>query len=289
IERSSVTLSGDVAIDLINCTEAVDGLLKRAYINADKKYIKNIADTRSCYYFYSSKSRTPAVLSKEGHVFPTDIMDYDPDMLCVLAGSFLSLSFLNAMEESSAIKVILNILDRALETEPRHMLALSLRSLMLNSELAENVENEFHLAMVLSPLSAEVYYYYACYLTRENDLERAMRLISMAMALNGEFMAAKILYVVITYLTVGFKQAVSASRAIIGNDKACDVILRGIMVVLYLENDNGIMAQQCIDEIKRYKDDCLFVRQVYDFYLSRRKHKPLVLTGLKKVGESVIK
>lgn len=270
IERASVILGKDTTLNLINLTSAISTMFNKAVQPREKAYTSAVVDVTApaCQIKdnYSSYSIFQFENFKHENTLTLNIKDYETSTLCNLAGCYLALAMLGIMEYERAEEIIGIITDRVITLEPNNALAVSMRALMVSNRKGHD-ESEFHLAMVLSPLSAEVYYYYACYLVRKQELDKALRLVTMSTTLNPNFFAAKILYAVVKAVSGDWYGAIGYAEGLRGEDSSCDIIIDSLLVVLYSKTGEQIKALSCLSSVKGYRDRCAFVSCVYDFVI----------------------
>lgn len=271
IERTSIVLNEDSTLNLINFTTAISTLFSKAISPREKIYASSVVDVSSpvCQITdnYSSYSIFQFENFKHESSLTLNIKDYETSTLCNLAGCYLALAMLGIMEYERAEEIIGIITDRVIMLEPNNALAVSMRALMVCNREGHD-ESEFHLAMVLSPLSAEVYYYYACYLVRIKELDKALRLVTMSTSLNPDFFAAKILYAVVKAVRGDCKGAIDYAEGLRGEDSSCDIIINSLLVVLYSKTGEHAKSLKCLDSVKGYRDRCAFVSCVFNFVTS---------------------
>ena len=288
IERSSVILTEDSTLNLINITTAISEMFSKAMGGREKTYTSSVVDITApaCEITdnYSSYSIFQFENFKNENTQTLNIKDYETSTLCNLAGCYLALAMLGIMDYGRAEEIIDIITDRVITLEPNNALAVSMRALMLSNREGHD-ESEFHLAMVLSPLSAEVYYYYACYLVRKQQLEKALRLVTMSTTLNPEFFAAKILYAVVKAVSGDYEGAISYAEELRGGDSSCDIIINSLLVVLYSKIEEQNKALNCLDSVKSYRDRCAFVKCVYNFATESCEGKRNALKNLQSITD----
>ncbi|MFT8209921.1 MAG: winged helix-turn-helix domain-containing protein [Symbiopectobacterium sp.] len=184
--------------------------------------------------------------------------------LCRIAGSYYAVANLGLMDYERARHEMMIIVGKILACEPNNVIALSLQGLLLCAENNKEAASKFHLAMLLSPTVAEVYYYYACHLVRQGDLEKAMQMNNMCMELNDSFYSPKILRVIISYLLGDIQEAVRYGEDILNTDSLCNTIMRGLLALLYARLGELCKARALVKYIEEHKLSCEFIGYCYN-------------------------
>lgn len=203
------------------------------------------------------KKFMPQAVKLKGHS-NTSISD-----LCRIAGSYYAVANLGLMDYESVRHEMMIIVGKILASDPNNVIALSLQGLLLCAENNKEAASKFHLAMLLSPAVAEVYYYYACHLVRQGDLEKAMQMNNMCMELNDGFYSPKILRVIIHYLLGDIREAVRYGEETLNTDSPGNTIMRGLLALLYARLGELCKARALVKHIEEYKLSCEFIEYCY--------------------------
>lgn len=184
--------------------------------------------------------------------------------LCRIAGSYYAVANLGLMDYESVRHEMMIIVVKILASEPNNVIALSLQGLLLCAENNKEAASKFHLAMLLAPTVAEVYYYYACHLVRQGDLDKAMQMNNMCMDLNDAFYSPKILHVIINYLLGDIQEAVRYGEDTLNTDSPGNTIMRGLLALLYARLGELCKARALVKDIEKYKLSCAFIGYCYN-------------------------
>lgn len=194
------------------------------------------------------------------------------DTLCNLVAIWMSLAMLGIISYGDAAKIISVITNEILVSEPSNVQALEIRAFMIASNIKE-VESELHLAMILSPHSAEVYYYYASYLFRMGNLSKAMEVSGMSISLKPTFLAARLLQIVINVVEERFLQAVEIAENLKGRSESTDLIIDVFLVIILRRNGNDKQYNEKMNGLKKYREKSAVVRCVHRFMKSGMIYK----------------
>lgn len=283
VGRTSVIVSEDTTLNLINFTNAISTMFNTVFTMNDKSFMRAVVNVSAPPCKISENYNSYSIFQfenfKHESTLTLNINDYETSTLCNLAGCYLALAMLGIMDYERAEEIIEIITDRVITLEPNNALAVSMRALMVSNREGQD-ESEFHLAMVLSPLSAEVYYYYACYLVRQQQFEKALRLVTMSTTLKPEFFAARILYIVVKAVSGDCDGAIDYATELSGRDASCDIIINSILVVLYARIGKHDKSYQMLEFVKNYRDRCAFVSCVYNFVTNQNKGKNCAVKNL---------
>ena len=265
--RDSVVLSDDNSLNLVRFNNIISLLLHKishcekkefakALVSANNKLcqIKNNYNNYSFFLFESYKN-------VDSHSLLLD--NYDTVTLCHLAGCYFSLASLGLMKYEKAEEIINVITDKVLVDEPCNALAISMKTLICRDNYTKQKESDFQLAIILSPLSAEVYYYYSCCLVQNQEYDKAQIMTGVALSLNPDFFAAKILYAVILTLSGDTAAAIAYASEMKGRDSSCDIIINCLLAILFSRTEQMDKAVACILEVQHYRDSCAFVGCCY--------------------------
>lgn len=184
--------------------------------------------------------------------------------LCRIAGSYYAVANLGLMDYENASHEMMIIVGKILASEPNNVIALSLQGLLLCAENNKEAASKFHLAMLLSPTVAEVYYYYACHLVRQGDFEKAMQMNNMCMELNDGFYSPKILRVIIHYLLGDIREAVRYGEETLNTESPGNTIMRGLLALLYARLGELCKARDFVKHIEEHKLSCEFIGYCYN-------------------------
>lgn len=272
--RDSVVLSDDNSLNLVRFNNILSSLLNKISHPEPKEFAKalvsannNLSQIKKNYNNYSFFLFEPYK-----NIDPNSLLldDYDSVTLCHLAGCYFSLASLGLMKYEKAEEIINGIIDKVLAEEPCNALAISMKTLMCRDIYTSQKESDFQLAIILSPLSAEVYYYYSCYLVQNQEYEKAQIMTGVALSLNEDFFAAKILYAVIQTLAGDTTAAVDYAIKMKGHDSSCDIIINCLLAILYARKGEMEKAIACLQEVKNYRDSCTFVSCCYAAVISQQ-------------------
>lgn len=268
VNRASVVLKNDAAIDMMEigatfkkiiknilCVNTSNFQNKISQVSNKKCEISECYSNYSVFQFDEITDRNRLTLNLKG---------YEIETLCNLAGCYLALAMLGIMDYQKSEDNIYIITERITTIEPNNALAMSMRALLITHSKMRDSESEFHLAMILAPLSSEVYYYYACYLVKKGDIERAAKINTMSISLNPGFFPARVLSVVLKALSDDHKFAIDLASGLLGKNSSCDIIINSLLAVLHFRAGEKEHSLEKIDKIKSYRDKCAFVSSVYN-------------------------
>lgn len=186
------------------------------------------------------------------------------DELCRVAGSYYAIANLGLMDYESVRNEMMVIVSMILDSEPNNVVALSLQGLLLCEENIDEAESKFHLAMLLSPSVAEVYYYYACHLVRQGDFNKALQVNNMCMELNDSYYSPKILCVVIHYSLGNIQEAIKYGETVLATESPGNTIMSGLLALIYARLGELQKAKALVRDIEKYKQSCEFAWYCYN-------------------------
>ncbi|MCU5773745.1 winged helix-turn-helix domain-containing protein [Erwiniaceae bacterium BAC15a-03b] len=266
--RDSVVLSDDNSINLVRFNNIISLLLHKISHRENKEFAKALvsANNKLCQIksHYNNYSFFLFEYYKNIDSHSLLLGNYDSVTLCHLAGCYFSLASLGLMKYEKAEEIITLITDKVLVDEPCNALAISMKTLMCRDMYTRQKESDFQLAIILSPLSAEVYYYYACYLVQNQQYDKAQIMTGVALSLNADFFAAKILHAVILTLVGDTAAAIAYASGMKGCDSSCDIIINCLLAILFARTNQMDKATDCLHEVKHYRDSCAFVGCCYE-------------------------
>lgn len=184
--------------------------------------------------------------------------------LCRVAGSYYAIANLGLMDYESVRSEMMIIVAKILASEPNNVIALSLQGLLLCAENNKEAASKFHLAMLLSPSVAEVYYYYACHLVRQGDFNKALQMNNMCMELNENYYSPKILRVIIYYSLGDIQEAIKYGEAVLATESPGNTIMSGLLALIYARRGEIHKAKALARNIEKYKLSCEFVWYCYN-------------------------
>ena len=137
--------------------------------------------------------------------------------------------------------------------------------------------------MLLSPTVAEVYYYYACHLVRQGDLNKALQMNNMCMELNGNYYSSKILQVIIHYLLGDIPQAIAYGETALATESPGNTVMSGLMALIYVRLGELCKARALARNIEKHKLSCEFMSYCYNEVVG------IAQSGIKPIGSNTDK
>lgn len=269
LQRQSVVIDSDPVLNLIRFSRAVSTLLqaisaiKEPALADDVVMVKNhVPGTR-----HDQNIATLEFEKYRRRPFANGLIDSDQIMaLTNMAGCYFALGMLKVIPEKKADEIISTITERILEIQPGNVLAMFL-NFISTSQTAEQSEADFHLAMVMSPLSSEVYYYYACHLVTKLEYSRAEKVVSMALGLNPHFFAAHILKITNCALRGDDESAINEALELTGKKTMFDVVVYAFLAVLYRRVNDTAASDACLESIMAYRTRNHLIDSIFTFLL----------------------
>ncbi|GEM_PF-2658344 len=279
IFRDSVVMSEDNAINLVRFNNIISLLLNKISQQETKEFARAVisANNNVCQIKKNYNNYSVFLFESYKNIGLDALLldNYDSVTLCHLAGCYFALASLGLMKYEKAEEIIATITDKVLFDEPCNALAISMKTLMCRDLYTRQKESDFQLAIILSPLSAEVYYYYACYFMQNKQYDKAQIMTGVALSLNADFFAARVLHAVILTLAGDAAAAIAYATEMKGCDSSCDIIINCLLAILYARTGKMEKAEACLDEVKHCRDSCAFVGCCYDAVMSQKEDKPL--------------
>ncbi len=209
--------------------------------------------------------------------------DRDISELCRIAVSYYAIANLGLMDYQRVRTEMMLIVDKILAAEPNNAIAISLEGLLLCAENNEEASSRFHLAMLLAPSVAEVYYYYACHLVRQGDFNKALQMNNMCMELNENYYLSKILHVIIHYLLGDIPQAITYGEAVLATESPGNSVMSGLMALIYARLGELCKARALARNIEKHKLSCEFMTYCYNEVIG------IAQSGIRPIGSNIDK
>lgn len=142
--------------------------------------------------------------------------------------AIVNLGLLDCGDLDSEINAVLGTI---LASEKNNSIALSLQGLLTNDD---DAEGKFQLAMILSPGVAEVFHYYACYLVKQGDFNKALQMNNFCLELNDSLFSSKVLRVIILHLKGHTQMAVEYGESVLATQSPFTSIMEGLLTIIYV-------------------------------------------------------
>lgn len=265
IQRQSVVKDNDSVLNFVRFSQAVGSLLKAICNLSDSAMADDVVGVKN-HVSGAKHDQNLAIFEFEKYrqrPITTGLVDSEQIMaLTNMAGCYFALGMLRVIPEKKADEIISTITERILEIHPGNVLAMFL-NFISTSHNEKSSEADFHLAMVMSPLSSEVYFYYACHLVTKHEFDKAAKVVSMSLGLCSTFFAAHILKITIDALKGDYMIAINGALERTGKNATFDIIVHGFLAVLYSRMNNTTATDECIEKIRAYRTrshliDCVF-------------------------------
>ena len=269
--RDTVIITTDMAINLVNISRCISQMIGLTEQSAPHNFIKNFVAAQNTVDKYASGNHSEHFFSDfcdPSTPVLQDLAAFDTPRLCSLSGCYFALASLGIMAFTEAAEIISLITAKILETCPGNASALSMNTLIHTLNQMEDSESDFRMAMILSPLSPEVYYHYACYMMLKSDYSRASRMTGIALSLDPNLFSAKILNIAILTLRDQLDAAIEYASSLLGQDHLCDIVLWSLLAILHTQQDKMEEANNYLEKIRTYRQRCSFVNACYETAIS---------------------
>lgn len=272
-------ISRDPVKNALTLRHSLARMLDNVREEKNKHFAQSIKKVAGNELALRSASSPPPLfnVNHDAHCTPTSNRDhrFDAPTLYDLVGCYVALSALDVIEQAKATEIILKIIEKIIITDPGSEQAVLMRT-VFGPDMAESRASELHIALILSPGAAGVYYFYACYLLIEGKLESAKSHLDMAIALKPDYFSAHILLVIVRFLLEEHEAALDYAVSLKYRESSCDIILDALLVILFHKREKFHECEQALSAIKPHRYHCELVDTIYVWLNRCRAHaRPL--------------
>lgn len=194
-----------------------------------------------------------------------ELSSCDTPVICNSIGFYLSLELLGLMQSEEVEDVISDLINDCIPDALGYAMTLSLKALNRKRKNS-STRGQFESAMMLSPLSVEVYFLYACYLVKFHNIDEAKRVIKMIEHINPNFFSSKILFVSLIAYSGNSEQAIKMAESFKGANKCGDNIIDCLLSILYHHTNKTIKRDKVLKSIEKESSHCSFCYNIITFF-----------------------
>lgn len=268
-------ISRDPVKNALALRHLLDQMLDVVRQEKNKQFAQTIKSVAGNELMLRSASVPPPLfnINHDAHRTHTSICDdrFDAPTLYDLVGCYLALSALNVIEQVKATEIILKIIEKIIITDPGSEQAVLLRTVFC-PEMADSRASELQIALILSPGTAKIYYFYACHLVVEGEIHRAKSHLDMAIALKPDYFSAHILLVIVRFLLEEHDAALDYAISLKYRESSCDIILDALLVILFHKREKYHECEQALSAIRHHRYHCELVDTIYVWLNRCRAH-----------------